>query len=529
MDEAFDIVVVGGGHNALVAAAYLASASLSVAVLERCAALGGDAATEELTLPGFRHDVAASAHTVFQQNPIVRDDDLGLLSYGLRYQRPDPVFVLPFADGESIVMHRDPDRTAQEIGRYDARDGAAYIELLAQWRLLAPLQGEERSRPPMTPEEFARHWRGGPLGDEGLRLRMASAVEVIRERFSHPRVLAFLYWASTLTFEAIDEAGTGLLPFSLTAGRQQYSWTTPEGGSGALPDALARLITERGGRIETRADVTSILVAGGRATGVETRDGRRFLARHAVVTGQHVTELPESLPDGAIDDETLGYIRRWKAGLTMFVAHYALQRAPRYRVRGGEQAAVAMGALASEEALERNLAAFRLGQVTTHEPFLLAINSSLVDPSRAPQGQHTLKLISIQPYGLAGGPARWDHEKEGVARAMLDAYLPLTTNLSRGDILAQALESPLDLERRNGNNFRGSGHGGSSQFGQYGYYRPAPRWNAYRTPVAALYLTGSTTHPGGSVSGFPGRNAAQAVLADLGIALEDVTACWRRS
>ncbi|MDA8343927.1 MAG: NAD(P)/FAD-dependent oxidoreductase [Thermaerobacter sp.] len=524
MADAFDVVVVGGGHNALVSAAYLQSAGLSVVVLERCATLGGDAATEELTLPGFRHDVAASAHTVFQQNPLVREDELGLLSYGLRYQRPDPVFVLPFEDGQSIVMHRDAERTAQEIGRYDAADGAAYLRLLSDWRALAPLQGAERGRPPMDPEEFARHWRSGPLGDEGLRIRMASGIEIIRERFSHPRVRAFMAWASTLTFEAIDEAGTGLLPFALTAGRQQHSWTTPEGGSGALIDALAALIASRGGRIETNADVTRILLENGRAVGVETRDGRRLLARRAVVSGQHITEIPGSLPEGSVDEESMQYVRRWRAGLTMFVAHYALEKAPSYRILGGETSAVAMGRLSSETSLLRQLGAFRVGETTQRDPFLLAINSSLVDPQRAPEGRHTLKLISIQPYDLAQGPLHWDSVKESVAQAMLDAYLPFTTNLSRGDVLAAALESPLDLERRNKNNFRGSGHGGASDFGQYGYYRPAPRWNAYRTPVPALYLTGSTTHPGGSVSGYPGRNAALAVLQDLGIPLADVIA-----
>ena len=527
MADTSDAVVVGGGHNALVAAAYLASAGLSVIVLERESLLGGDAATEELTLPGFLHDVAASAHTVFQQNPLVRDDELGLLTFGLRYLRPDPVFALPFADGGCLVMHRDPDRTAAEIGRCDAADGEAYLRLLADWRALAPLQAEERARPPLSPEEFARHWRSGPLGDEGLRIRMSSGLEIIRERFSHPRVRALLAWASTLTFEAIDEAGTGLLPFALTAGRQLHSWTTPEGGSGALIDALQKLIAARGGRIETNADVTRILLRDGRAVGAETADGRRFLARRAVVTGQHVTQLPTSLPPGSIDEESMQYVRRWRAGLTMFVGHYALRRAPSYRGREGAVQAVAMGQLSSEDALLRNLAAFRVGETTLRDPFLLAINSSLVDPSRAPDGAHTLKLISIQPYALHEGPEHWDRVKGEVGQAMLGAYLRHTTNLDEDDVLAEALESPLDLERRNQNNFRGSGHGGAAHFGQYGHYRPAPRWNAYRTPIPSLYLTGSTTHPGGSVSGYPGRNAALAVYEDLGIALEDVRARWR--
>ncbi len=181
-----------------------------------------------------------------------------------------------------------------------------------------------------------------------------------------------------------------------------------------------------------------------------------------------------------------------------------------------------MGYLPGVDALERALGAFRLGDLELDRPFLLAINSSAVDPSRAPSGRHTLKLIGIAPYALRQGPLAWDGMKEEVGRRLLSRFLSLTTDLDASDVLAERLESPLDLERRNRNNFRGSGHGGASDFGQYGHFRPAPALSGYRAPVARLYLTGSTSHPGGSVSGFPGRNAALAVLEDLGIQLEDV-------
>ncbi len=317
-----DVVVVGGGHNALIAAAYLVSAGCTAVVLEAEPELGGDAASLELTLPGYRHDVAASAHTILQQNPL-QDDELGLLGFGLSYLRPDPVFVLADDGDDAIVMHRDAARTAEELARFDRRDGEAYLRLLRDFQALAPLQRAERMRPPLAPEEAVRHWRQGPLGDEGLRLRMASGLGVIRERFTHPRVQAFLSWTASLTFEAIDEAGTGLLPFALTAGRQQQSWTTPVGGSGALIDALRRLIEARGGQVLTSAEVVRILVEDGEARGVETRDGRRFLARRAVVSGQHATQLPSSLPPGSLDAPSIEHLGRWRAGLTMFVGHYA--------------------------------------------------------------------------------------------------------------------------------------------------------------------------------------------------------------
>lgn len=520
--ETYDAVVVGAGHNALISAAYLAVAGLSVVVLERAAYIGGDAATEECTLPGFRHDSCSSAHTVIQQNPLLRHDELGLANYGLQYLRPDPVYTLPFPDGAALTMYLDPERTVREIARYSRHDAEAYRALLNDWQHLQPLQAAERNNPPRPPEEFAALWRSGVLGDEGYRIRMATGVEIIRERFEHPYVQAFIAWVATMTLEPIDEVGTGILPFSLTAGRQQNSWTTPVGGSGALPEALARLIQAHGGTIHTHARVERILLdAQGRAEGVTLSDGRTFYARRAIVSSQHVTELPRSLPD-AIDPQTRRYIERWRAGLTMFVTHYALSEAPRYRTPDGSVSAVAMGRLSSLDHLLELLTAFRLGRVVTDDPFLLVINSSLVDASRAPEGKHTLKIVGIQPYALPDGPEAWDRIKEDVSEALLDAYLPLTTNLRRTHILARHIESPLDLERRNPNNFRGSCHGGAYSHGQFGYFRPAPRWSGYRTPIPGLYLTGSTTHPGGSISGYPGRNAARAVLQDLGISFEDV-------
>jgi phytoene dehydrogenase-like protein len=130
--------------------------------------------------------------------------------------------------------------------------------------------------------------------------------------------------------------------------------------------------------------------------------------------------------------------------------------------------------------------------------------------------------VAIQPYDLGSEPRCWDESKEEVASNLLDTYLTYTTNLRRDHILGTAIESPLDLERRNRNNYRGSCHGGAGGPTQTGWYRPSPRWNGYRTPLAGLYLTGSCTHPGGSVSGFPGRNAARAVIEDLGLSWDAV-------
>ena len=158
-------------------------------------------------------------------------------------------------------------------------------------------------------------------------------------------------------------------------------------------------------------------------------------------------------------------------------------------------------------------------------PPLLAVTSSAIDPSRAPAGKHTLKVVGFLPYELRdAGPARWDAVKEEVSGALFEEYLRHVTGLTRKNVLARHVESPLDLERRNPHNYRGSCHGGDQDLAQEGALRPLPGWAGYRLPVRGLYQTGATTHPGASVTGAPGRNCAQVVLEDLGLGLADAIA-----
>lgn len=518
-----DVVVVGAGHNALIAAAYMATAGLRVLVLEAYEQPGGDTMTQELTLPGYHHDSCSTAHTLIQANPLMRGNELGLDRFGLRYILPDPVFTVPLPGGESLTMYRDLERTVAEIGRFSSRDADAYRQLLSDWEKLKPLQARERNAPPLAPGEADALWRSGPLGDEGLRIRLSSGLSIIEQRFESPEVRAFIAWVASMTLEPIDQPCTGVLPFSLTAGRQENSWAIPEGGSGALVGALLRIIRSRGGDVMCNARVTEVLTAGGRAEGVRTADGREYRARRAVVSSAHVTQLPRMLPE-AVDEGSAGAISAWHVGLTMFVSHYALSEAPRYAVHGGETEAVAAGNIESIDNLHRILADFRSGVPRTEHPFLLCLNPTAVDSSRAPEGMHTLKLVGVQPYGLEGGPERWDAIKEEVSQGLLETYLGMTVNLTERHILGHSVESSLDLERRNANNYRGSCHGGAQSPSQSGWFRPSAALNGYRTPVDGFYLTGSCTHPGGSVSGFPGRNTARVVLADLGFTWDEVLA-----
>ena len=519
----WDVVVAGAGHNSLLTAAYAARAGFKVLVLEGADRIGGDTTCEELTLPGFIHDPCATAHNLIQSNSLMRHDELQLERYGLRYLYPDPVFTMPFRDGRSITMWRDLDRTCAELARFSKPDADAYRELLAEWQAMAPVVNDEREHPPRPPAEVLARTQAGPLGERGVRIRQATALDIITERFTEEHVRAFFAWIAFMTLHPLDEPETGVLAFSLVAGRQRFSWILPEGGSIRLPLALARIIEENGGTILTSKPVTRIVVEGGRATGVVTADGSTYGASKAVVSSIHVRHLPEIVGETHLGPEYSAGIARWAPSVTMFAAHYALSEAPRFKTESGSIESVTMGGLESLDSLRRMLGAFRAGQLDLEQPVVLAITPTVIDPSRAPAGKHTFKLISFLPYELAEGPQHWDDIKDDVADRLFESLAALTTNLSSRIVLGRHVDSPLDLERRNPANWRGSCHGGASTPDQIGWYRPVEGWSSYRTPVAGLYQTGACTHPGGSVSGLPGRNCATVLLADLGSSLEAAT------
>ena len=498
---------------------------MRVLVLERAGRIGGDTSTEEVTLPGFQHDLCASAHTVFQSSPIMRNDELALGSHGLHYLFPEPVVVMPFLDGRSITMFRDRAATVLEIARFSASDARAYEQLLADWDAIKAAHSRSRYSATTSPSSAVAELEATAPGREAVRWRDASALDIVLERFRDEHVRAFFLWLSFMTMANVDEPGTGLNALSLPAGRQAFSWTTAEGGSVALPDALAEIVLEHGGEIRTGAEVTRLLLEDGRAVGVVTADGKEHRARRAVVSTIHVTHLPEVVGREHLGEEFVAGLSRWRAGVTMFVTHYALDTAPRYRTDQGPVASVGAGICATTADLLEALAAFRRGEIRTERPPLLAINATVVDPGRAPAGKHTLKLVGFLPYELRdGGPARWDGIKADVSEMLFDHYLRHVDGLSRANVLATHVESPLDLERRNPHNYRGSCHGGAQDLAQDRARRRVPGHAGYRLPVPGLYQTGATTHPGGSVTGAPGRNCAQVVMEDLGLSFTDALA-----
>lgn len=515
-----DIVVAGAGHNSLTTAAYAARAGYDVGVVEARDAIGGDTSTEEVTVPGFMHDTCSTAHNLIQASPTLKEDELGLFAeYGLEYIHPDPVVTIPFDDGTSITMWKDRDRTAEEFAKFSEADADAYLQLLDDYEEVAPYYGRARYSPP-SEGTIREAIAEAPNGDEWVRRSMESPRDIIERRFEHLKTRAFMLWMAFMTIKPIDRPGGGLRAFSLVYGRQSNSWALPRGGSIALPRALGDCITDHGGSIYTGQPVEQFLVEDGRAVGVRSADGTEIRAREAVVSTVHVTQLVDMLPADAVPDAFRKGVENWKPGLTMFVAHCAADEPPRYTTEDGPLESVAMGSVTSVDNLLDATTAFEKGDLHLDDPFVLSLCPTVADDSRAPEGKHTYKVVGVLPYEHRDGPETWDDVKQDVADALLAEVREHAPNFTDDVIIASHVESPVDLERRNPHNYRGTCHGGDYVPDQWEEHRPAKGFADYRGPVEGLYLTGACTHPGGSVSAAPGRNCATVLLDDLGPGIE---------
>ena len=533
-DEACDIVLVGAGHNGLICAAYLAIAGLSVRVIEAAEVIGGGTATAELTLPGFQHDPFSTGHFGFMANPAWADGELPLAQHGLRYLAPDPVLVLPIEGGDSITLWHDQRRTAAEFARFSIRDAEAWHQLCADWVELEPTYYGMMSAAPAAPGESAavsllketvgraRSVLGkmSPVRAAMMGLLAArSATEVINERFEHPEVRRLMLWLVGAIGQPIDRPGTGMMAVAVPALWGKYSWVNAVGGSAALPRALGEIIRAHGGDILTSAPVDGIIVEGDRAVGVRLVDGRSYRARRAVISSMHVTALPRLLPDVDLPQAFSRKLESWEGGPSAFNVHLAVPQNQTVRTRFGTVQPVLTGTL-TQSGIMRQLADVEAGRLSSDGLWLLAACSSAIDPSRAPAGKGVIKLTTLAPYALDGDPANWDAVKDDYADRLVEIYAGLVEGFRPGDELGRAVMSPLDIERANSNFFGGSPQAGVMLGHQAGYNRPAAGWASYRMPVAGLYQTGASTHPGGAVTGWPGRNAARAVMEDLQMPVE---------
>jgi phytoene dehydrogenase-like protein len=524
MTHTTDFVIAGGGHNSLITAAYLARAGHGVVVLDAREVAGGGAATEEILLPGYGFDTCSTGHTLIQVNPVLARDELGLVSeFGLEYVDPDPVAHVVFPDGDHFTMWLDLDRTLEEISRFSKEDAAAYQQMLDEFERVKSVYGKYRFTPigygPSLDEALTTH----PDGLKWRRRNVMSAWEVIRREFESRQMRAFMAWMAFQTAQPLDSPGSGYLAYSLAGGRQRRSWSVPLQGSGSLPRALVAAIEAAGGTVVTDTLVASLVMENGRCVGVETSAGEQYRARQAVVSSIHIKNLVGMAPEHLWGEDFLYGVDTYDEGLSSFASYYATTEAPRFPVEDGEALEVVSAGPApwAEDVIEfgRGLRRRHLHRPGT---FLLFATPTVVDPSRAPEGHHTVKILSMAPYEAPEEFGDWETGKDLLAEEHFRVLQQCAPNLTDDKVLAKKAKSPVDIEATNPHMWRGTIHGGDRGLAYGGAQRPVPGWAQHRMPIPGLYQTGATTHPGGSITGGPGRNAAIVILDDLGTSIEEV-------
>jgi len=512
-----DIVVAGAGHNALITAAYLAKAGKSVILVDARPIPGGGVATEEY-IPGYFMDSCSTGHTIIQDNPVIAQDTLGLVTgEGLRYVDPDPVARVAMPDGEQVAMYLDKNKTFDEFARFNRRDADRYFAMLEDWDRAKDAFSQSNNNPIGWATPIDQALDKLPNGGTWRRRRAMSALDVIMHEFDNEHIQAFLLWEACQTFGSVDLPGTGVLPYSIMAGRQARSWSIPLGGSGKLTDALVNVILAHGGEVMCNQQVESLLLENGSARGFVTADGSHFVGRDAVLSTIHVKHLVNMAPADAWGEDFIYGVDTYDIGIPLLTMFLAMNEVPTFEGKQPEDTAVSSGLGVWPQEVANQLRDIRDRKPVEGSAWTLVATPSLVDPSRAPEGKHTVKILVPASHVAPYGAASWDEAREEHADRIIEYVRTAIPNINDDTVEKRIVKSPLDIERANQHMINGCAHGGDKSAPFAGPLRPVPGWASHAMPIPGLYQTGGTTHPGGSITGFPGRNAAMVMMKDLGL------------
>jgi len=518
-DQEWDGIILGAGHHGLVLQAYLGRAGLKVLSLDRALAAGGGLATVEYPeRPGFLHNTHSFFHRAITHMPWYRE--LELERHGASYIEPALNVALLLRDGRSLEWWTDFDRTLDSFAALSPRDAKA----LAAWReRFLPIVGEilepESRSPPRPPDERRRALERRPEGRLLLEVSARSPLEFVLAEFSHPVIQAGLLFFNGLREVDLRAPGFGHHIPALVASRGKAQMC--RGGSAQLARALAAAVSESGGAIRTGIAPRRIVVEHGRVSGVETADGERIRARAFVASSLNPQQtFLELIPEADLPGEWRARAAAYRYNLLapLFALDVALSAPPRYRAAEARpELANAFMVILGLEDVAQFPEIVRHHEAGSIPPTVMwGACPTLFDTSQAPAGHHTAFMWEKLPYRLQGDPRRWDDAKDGHARRMLELWSEYAPNL-RGDVLGWSCRSPLDTERTLPNMREGDLLVGALADGQVGYDRPFPGAGHYRGPLAGLYLCGSSSHPGGNITGLAGYNCAQVLLADLGL------------
>ena len=520
----YDSIIIGAGHNGLVTAAYLAKAGKKVLVLERRPIVGGIAVTEEI-VSGFKFSSCAHLAGSLSSSVVA---DLDLKSHGFELIPIDPLLFAPSLDGHSLLIPRDFDKAATEIGRHSKSDADKYPAFCALAKnlsaFLQTLYGmplPDKANPgSFNPAEFLKiGWKFHRLGEkemyEFLRVLPMSAADWLNEWFTNDLLKAALAACGILgSFAGPRQQGTAFNLLHHQLGTSNGALRTAgfiRGGIGQLSQTLGKAAQRFGAEIRTASEVLKVVTKGGAATGVVLKNGEEIQAAQVISNADVKRTFLKLVEPTYLDPHFLLQVRNIRARGTVAKINLALHALPNFESANDHDAAALGGVIhigPTLDYLERAADDAKYGRFS-QQPFLEITIPSIADASLAPPGKHVMSVwMQSAPCDLRGSD--WNQRRDSLGDTvlnLLEAYAPGFKNL----ILHRQILTPLDLEQEYGLT-GGHPYHAEMALDQIFFMRPIPGWSRYHTPIENLYLCGSGTHPGGGITGLPGYYAAQEIL-----------------
>ncbi|MBW4663263.1 MAG: NAD(P)/FAD-dependent oxidoreductase [Chroococcus sp. CMT-3BRIN-NPC107] len=535
--QSYDVVIIGAGHNGLVCAAYLLKAGYSVLLLEKRSVPGGAATTEEALpkeAPGFKFNLCAIDHEFIHLGPVVQE--LELEKYGLEYLECDPVVFCPHPDGKYFLGHKSLEQTCAEIARYSDRDAVKYREYTEFWQRALGAMIPMFNAPPKSIIDIAGNYDIKKLKDlfavigspaktlDFIRTMLGSGEDALNEWFDSEFLkapLARLY----AELGVPPSQKTNAVGAIMMAMRHNPGMARPRGGTGALVQALVKLVKAKGGVVLTDQQVEKVLIDNGKAVGVRVAGGVEYRANKGVISNIDAKRVFLQLIDASDVHSADPNLRERldrrivNNNETILKIDLALDKPLNFEHHNHDDSYLIGSILIADSVthVEQAHSKCTLGEIPDADPSMYLVVPTMLDPSMAPQGKHTAWIEFFAPYQIAGaegtglkGTGWTDELKNQVADRVIDKLADYSPNV-KDAIIARRVESPAELGERLGA-YKGNYYHIDMTLDQMIFFRPLPEIANYKTPIEGLFLTGAGTHPGGSISGMPGRNCARIFL-----------------